>query len=637
MFDGDKGSSGPSNRSERGGGSRASSVAVEAWVEGDDEGPRPPPTAMEFMDEESAANYRRILDKRRVSRQGAAERKSRGRPRGRLPTPSAGSQTSTDDLPDDPLNIVAASAARSGVAPPPRSSLSHARRRLQISESESNDDVDGEPDVLDRRVVIPQRLRTRPAVSAARSRIEEARRSMHWPAYHSSSDFVSTPELEDTSGDSAAGDSTRRAQIQVDMPDTDSETEGGGPHTVLTIHDSSDDDNDFISDTDDMPSRPDKKVKPAPQGAAMEKFLSMFEPQRQAQTKGRHHMRIGGAGGRGLATDDAPGRPQTTKDSGGHSQDLDDDLADFIIDDDDDDDGNTFANGSAEHAGAWSVDVDVDGEGSSDGANTDSGRRAGPTLVRDRLHKTMALMPEEFSQLDLPTSFRTYVQYLVHWITNGRNKPELSHEDARYFYLAYITVARVVDSIEQSLVASSAWVDGFRSDLHRFPEFAAQGILGIPGCEACHFRQNRTATFCVTLFGTPYSRQELAPPRSGVSSGTNEDSSEAGSDADGEDGDIVLEGGNGTADVPASYNVGRICKMRSEQCHELHHYFYHLACRVDVALQTVMPGGELDKPSGVADPEPDDLVSMLEEQGITDQLFSDFKSLLSRAKSGFTT
>ncbi|KAJ2784909.1 hypothetical protein H4R18_000834 [Coemansia javaensis] len=288
--------------------------------------------------------------------------------------------------------------------------------------------------------------------------------------------------------------------------------------------------------------------------------------------------------------------PAPHEEASSHSQEPDDDLADFIIDDDDDDDNN---NGAGSPAGA-------DSEGS-----------AGPTLSRARTQGPASLMPEEFSQLDVPTSFKTYVQYLIYWICNGRRALVVSDEIARYFYLGYITVARVVDSVEQSLVASSAWVDDFRTDMYRFPEFAATPIHGVPGCEACHFRQKRTATFRVTLSGEPYSRRMLAPPRPGEAPAAA-DSGSSSSDAD----SVVSVADSGG---PAMYNVGRTCKARSELCHELHHYCYRLAAQIDIALQPSSPGSA----------DPDDLVTALEEQGTTDQLFSEFKDMLSRSKSGF--
>ncbi|KAJ2772466.1 hypothetical protein IWQ56_001364 [Coemansia nantahalensis] len=384
------------------------------------------------------------------------------------------------------------------------------------------------------------------------------------------------------------------------MPETDSEPEKTKPCAVLVIRDSSDDDDDFVSDPDDLPSRPRQPNKPAPHSAEVDRFLSTFEPMRALQMTQKSG---------------SPGGPR-------HSQDLDSDLADFIVDDDDDVGDVGRGSGDSGHAGGFGVDLD--GEDSSGGAGVGSDHPAGPAFTLGRPQGAMALMPEEFSQLDLPTSFKIYVQYLVYWIANDRSKPELSHDNARYFYLAYIAVARVIDSIEQSLVASSAWVDGFRVDLNRFPEYSATGIASVPGCEACHFRQNRTATFCVTLSGTPYSRLELAPPRSVEYL--------ASSEADSDTADVA--GDDGAGSMPAMYKVGRTCKQRSELCHELHHYFYHLAHYVDIAL---LPALSKEGANDQSDLNPDDLVSTLEEEGVIDRLFHDFKSLLTRAKAGFTT
>ncbi|KAJ2708449.1 hypothetical protein H4R19_004738, partial [Coemansia spiralis] len=542
--------------------------------------------ATQFMDEESAANYQQIL----------ALRKQSNRPR-------VESQTSADGLPDDPLSRVAARPEEDNAAQ--QLDRSRVRRAQRVSESESNDE---ELSILDRRAVLPHRLRTRPAVSAVRRRFEEARRNVHRPVCNSGSDSDTMPTVEDALCLGGAGDTRRPALPQLDMPETDSETEKNKPCPVLVIRDSSDDDDDdFISDPDDLPNRPRPTNR-----AAMDKFLSSFEPMREARARRRSGQRTGAALLREPAGADIRRNPQSAH----PSQALDDDLADFIIDDDDDGGGGDGSKGAG-HA-------ELDGESNSSAAGVDDSHLPGTVFTLDRPQGAMALMPEEFSQLDLPTSFKIYTQYLVYWIANDRTKPELSYENARYFYLAYITVARVVDSIEQSLVASSAWLDDFRVNLNRYPEYAAEGIASVPGCEACHFRQNRTATFRVTLSGTPYSRLELAPPRPAESPAAGDADSDTASVTDGDEVDDML----------ASFNVGRTCKQRSELCHELHHYFYHLAYYVDVALLPVRSERGSQDPS---DLDPDDLVTMLEDQGVIDRLFREFKSLLSRAKAGFVT
>ncbi|KAJ2328716.1 hypothetical protein GGH92_009819, partial [Coemansia sp. RSA 2673] len=87
------------------------------------------------------------------------------------------------------------------------------------------------------------------------------------------------------------------------------------------------------------------------------------------------------------------------------------------------------------------------------------------------------------------------------------------------------------------------------------------------------------------------------------------------------------------------YNLGKVCQMRSEICHELHHYFYHLAHTVEIRLETL--DYEAIHPSmggrSREDVSPDDLVEMLDAQGDIDHLFQEFKDCISRAKSGFTS
>ncbi|KAJ1784696.1 hypothetical protein LPJ59_006300, partial [Coemansia sp. RSA 2399] len=220
----------------------------------------------------------------------------------------------------------------------------------------------------------------------------------------------------------------------------------------------------------------------------------------------------------------------------------------------------------------------------------------------------------------------------------------LSNKNARYFFFAYITIARVIDSVEQSLVESSAWVDSFRRDLHRFPEIHFSRISAIEGCDACHFRKNRTATFCLGLLGKAYDREELIPPRPGEPVATDaSETQDNGRDSpmivsDDEDSDFET-GAFRRKRSAVEFNVGKICKQRAETGHELHHYFYHLAHLVEISLSTLSFHGHID---GVEAGswnlvDPDDLVEMLDGQGMVDKLFTDFKALLSRSKSGFAS
>ncbi|KAJ2006337.1 hypothetical protein GGI04_001912 [Coemansia thaxteri] len=308
----------------------------------------------------------------------------------------------------------------------------------------------------------------------------------------------------------------------------------------------------------------------------------------------------------------------------GYSQELDDDIADFIVDDD-----------------AVECPAEVSASRHISASAYDSDASARPKFSRGGPDGVMALMPDEFSMFDLPTSFKAYIQYLVYWICNGRRKPVVSETNARYFFQAYIAVARVIDSVEQSVVASSAWVEPFRTSLYSYPDFAYSRISGIPGCDACHFHSNRTATFCVTLSGSPYKRTILAPPMPG------EMVSEADV-AEGEESDNVVTINDDSEDDSAKgkqaqphfdYNLGKTCKLRSEICHELHHYLYHLANVVEIHLQTLELDSSQQSASGGGweDVPPDDLVEMLDKRGQVDDLFQQFKELVSRSKSEFTS
>ncbi|KAJ2359369.1 hypothetical protein H4S02_012251 [Coemansia sp. RSA 2611] len=164
--------------------------------------------------------------------------------------------------------------------------------------------------------------------------------------------------------------------------------------------------------------------------------------------------------------------------------------------------------------------------------------------------------------------------------------------------------------------------------------------MGTPGCDACHFHSNRTATFCVTLSGTPYKRTILTPPRPGEP--VTEDGAESDEEVGASQSEVVTidddsdEADNESDGQPyAEYNLGRTCQMRSEICHELHHYLYNLAHAVEIHLETL----DYESIEGKYREEvtPDDLVDMLDTQGDIDRLFQQFKDTISRAKSGFTS
>ncbi|KAJ2861980.1 hypothetical protein GGH94_004559 [Coemansia aciculifera] len=605
-----------------------------------------PAPQMDFMDEESAKNYQRILEnskreraeRRRTFRAGGnrnnetspvtAKSPLRTNPvlttRG-LPPLAKEPSTSADELPDDPL------AERCRLSPHTTPSKRKRHAPLRICDSEASDDNE----VLDERRILDQRLRTKPKLSLSTpSRFEQARLNMERETYASDSD-------NDDQHSIGAYDSGNGAGAVIDALDTDSEPEPLASNAVMVIRDSSDDDDDFISDPEDhRPIYPRVAGRSKESKKQLDSFISHFEPGRRKQMQQKLNRNSDHSGSRHHQSSTPPRvAPKAVK---GYSQDLDDDIADFIVDDDD-------------------ADVVADSEGPTDrtaGTNAyDSDISARPKFSLEGPRGVMALMPDEFSLFDLPTSFKAYVQYLVHWICNDHKKPVLTETNARYFFQAYIAVARVIDSVEQSVVASSAWVEPFRTSLHSYPDYAASSILGTPGCDACHFHSNRTATFCVTLSGTPYKRAILAPPQPGeLTSEELGPEDEAESDKDDETGgtqnEVVMidddsddldstEAPNSKSnDQPyVEYNLGKVCKMRSEICHELHHYFYHLAHIVEVRLETLdyeaihpsMGGGSRE------DVSPDDLVEMLDAQGDIDHLFHQFKDRISRAKSSFTS
>ncbi|KAJ2041960.1 hypothetical protein H4S04_007561 [Coemansia sp. S16] len=603
-----------------------------------------PAPQMDFMDEESAKNYQRILEnskreraeRRRTFRAGGSRNNNETSPttaksplrtnpvlatRG-LPPLAKEPSTSADELPDDPL----ADNTRSSRHTTPSKRKRHAP--LRICDSEASDDNE----VLDERKILDQRLRTKPKLSLATpSRFEQARLNMERETYASDSD-------NDDRHSIGAYDSGNGGGAVIDTLDTDSEPERPVGSAVMVIRDSSDDDNDFISDPEDhRPVYPRVAGRSKESKKQLDSFISHFEPGRRKQMQQRLNRNSDRSDSRHHRPSTSPrAAPTVVK---GYSQDLDDDIADFIVDDDAD---AATEEPTGHTAGTSAYDSDIS---------------ARPKFSREGPRGVMALMPDEFSLFDLATSFKAYVQYLVHWICNDHNKPVLTEVNARYFFQAYIAVARVIDSVEQSVVASSAWVEPFRTSLHSYPDYAASSIPGTPGCDACHFHSNRTATFCVTLSGTPYKRSILAPPQPGeLTSEEMVPEDEAESEKDDESGggqnDVVTidddsddldstESPNSKAgDQPyVEYNLGKVCQMRSEICHELHHYFYHLAHTVEIRLETL--DYEAIHPSmggrSREDVSPDDLVEMLDAQGDIDHLFQEFKDCISRAKSGFTS
>ncbi|KAJ2851222.1 hypothetical protein IWW36_001243 [Coemansia brasiliensis] len=600
-----------------------------------------PTGGMDFMDQESADNYRRLLEINQQTKLRLAERKqarkqrqsllmqtqtasdnahaaeskaSDGKLSSRSSRPHANQPVALDSelsLPDDPLNATKLTDVNTRQQPNQRSNAT--RLRHQISDT-SDDEIS---DTLNCKAAIGQRLRTRPAKSAARSRVEEAYHSMTRRIYDSaSSSSDEDVEIIDSPSESGQKVSSRKP---TNMPETDSESEQKRSDTVLLIRDSSGDDSDFISEPDDLPKPlPPQRRPPTgePSNRKQLKLLSAFAPARQQQIKQQYFERIG-------SNAEAPRDPPKPKSHvEGYSEELDDDLADFIVDDDAS--SEIIARASARPSKNYSSE-----------SASDSGQLPAPTFGMEQPHGVLSLMPEEFSQLDLPTSFKTYVQYLVYWICNDRRKLRLSQEVARYFYLGYITVARAIDSIEQSVVASSAWVDSFRIDLYQYPEYAATKIGAIPGCQACHFRSNRTATFEVFLSGKPYNRKTLAPPQTGTDE--NNDSSDNSESSESDAVSVVSVTSADSSPNYPSYNVGRTCKLRSEICHQLHHYFYHLLNDVEAAIQPLLDDVQQSDSTDSEDIDPDNLVSLLEKQGVTDRLYNEFQEMVASAKSEFTS
>ncbi|KAI8325321.1 hypothetical protein GQ54DRAFT_255042 [Martensiomyces pterosporus] len=138
----------------------------------------------------------------------------------------------------------------------------------------------------------------------------------------------------------------------------------------------------------------------------------------------------------------------------------------------------------------------------------------------------------------------------------------------------------------------------------------------------------------------------LIPPGGGVHKGApvsrtgaaSIDDSDDSDDSDNDDSSCRMEEESASKKPRSvSYNVGRVCKSRSEVCHELHHFFYHLASSVEVALATLPTDRDGHAGRPPQDVDPGDLVNMLDDQGTIDTYFEDFKALISRAKSGYAS
>ncbi|KAJ2726522.1 hypothetical protein GGI07_000464 [Coemansia sp. Benny D115] len=582
----------------------------------------PPVPNLEFMDKESANNYRRILmqnKKRELNRARIAKRKS-------LPINFSSNSNDVDskpdektilidaldgDLPDDPLGIANQKS--------PRDLNKH--KEQQAKHLSDSGEATDEAEVLDRRAILKRRLRNRRATMPVLSRMEQARLNAQQATYDSESEADNIDMRGRVIDDSNNSQDTD----VIDMPETDSSDDEKSKTShpqVLVINDTSDD--DFISDPEETTVTPSKtqtkKTGQTKSNKDMNSFLSAFEPKRSSQMIGKLNSK--GTKRKDTAEARHLKSPKKVK---GYSDEIDDDIADFIVDDDelvsDDNSTNHRANNSA-------IDVDDDVV-EFDDDKVEKGTSK-PTFGK-AARGAVPLLPDEFSQIDLPTSFKTYVQYLVYWVCNNKHQPPFSKDNAQYCFLAYITVARVIDSVEQSLVESSAWVDGFRNSLHGYPELCKSKIPGVLGCDACTFHRNRTATFCVSLSGSPYNRTSLAPPRPGqVADGSSEEESEDSSSSDERYSQTV------------SYNLGRMCMARAEVCHELHHYFYHLAHTVELLMQSVayekLQGTrEKDVDDIWEDLDPDSLVELLEKQGHMDRLFGAFKEMLTRSKLSFAS
>ncbi|PIA18150.1 hypothetical protein COEREDRAFT_101210 [Coemansia reversa NRRL 1564] len=272
-----------------------------------------PPEQMGFIDEESAANYRRLLEQSKRTYKNANVRKNRqnqpvqddsvysqtsssshsspSAPHTQLlaekSTMATDTTTSIDGLPDDPLEAVSPTAPNTYSPRSRTRPLHRLHQRPHISDSETTNE---EMEFLDQGIVIKKRLRTRPAVSAARNRVEQARRSMNQHSYESDSDFESTPKDSGRQQIREFVDDTENVSLLQDMPETDSESERKQSSTVLVIHGSSDEDGDFVSNPDDLPESYGSSSGLAPQKAALDTFWSAFDKRRRPQLKHRHRL-----------------------------------------------------------------------------------------------------------------------------------------------------------------------------------------------------------------------------------------------------------------------------------------------------------------------------------------------------------
>ena len=115
------------------------------------------------------------------------------------------------------------------------------------------------------------------------------------------------------------------------------------------------------------------------------------------------------------------------------------------------------------------------------------------TRIRDPITE----LPEEFNlsfARDLSTSFQIYLQFLVHCLVNGGGVPKMDTSTSRYFESARDALEQRLQSTKDSIVGSSAWYAHFLKDLKTYPEISSYSIDSIPGCDACHFADKRTAS-----------------------------------------------------------------------------------------------------------------------------------------------
>ncbi|KAJ2776346.1 hypothetical protein GGI15_004878, partial [Coemansia interrupta] len=227
------------------------------------------------------------------------------------------------------------------------------------------------------------------------------------------------------------------------------------------------------------------------------------------------------------------------------------------------------------------VDDDDDDDFEEPGNVLDRASALSPRTGGRQLREAKEGLPVEFRQTDLSSSFRAYVQYLVYWICNDKKKPEVEEKFAKYFYRAYKYIERTISSIEQSLAVSSVCL-----------------------------RPPHPRNLCSNL-----------------------------------DDDRLPD----AEDLTTDFVIGRTCFQRAKVSHELHHYFLHLMYAVEGNLRTLpfedkeetsifisdSDGSDIDEPWGKTEPE--ELVQMLETEGRMEQLFIDYKDMLSRSKAGFAS